>query len=347
MVTYRPILKGRDGEFSAIAHLSPALVPDVLPIFEVVPTSDGPTKDAYRFGNKARESLPPDMTIAVDVRHLADTTDGLRRPVRDIAEDLAAWLIPMLPVLHLYDSPSRLADVRYAATLHNDHAVLRLSGNSHDPDSTETEEELDRLRDQTGLTIEQCHLVLDVSEVRSARDLTRAEPLVRKRVSWAERYPWNSVTVAAGAMPQSISRLPVSRATPVPRWDLHLWQRLAALGVHYADYGISHPAVTGPGWRPMPSLRYTDDEVWWIYRWPQAATEKSVMYDLCKALVASDHWATEGREFSWGDDQIAARANGVGGPGNATNWRAWTTSHHLAHVVAQLKRLGHAGGSKA
>jgi hypothetical protein len=342
MVTYMPILKGREGEFSAIAHLSAPLVRQVLPIFEVVPATNDPIKDAYRFGKKVRESLPADLTIAVDVRYLEETTDGVRRPMRDIADDLAAWLIPMRPVLHLYDSPARLADVRYAAGLHDGHAILRLGDDTRDPDHAEAEEVLDYLRDQAGLMIEQCHLLLDVFEVRSERDLTRVEPIVRKCVSWAQRYPWRSVTVAAGAMPQSVSHLPVNTATPVRRWDLHLWQRVADLGVQYADYGIAHPGMAGASWRPKPSLRYTDDEVWWIYRWPQDTIDRPAMYDLCKVLVASDHWPAEGRDYSWGDHQIAVHATGVGGPGNATNWRAWTTSHHLARTVDQLAKSGHA-----
>ncbi|MEU7945041.1 hypothetical protein AB0C50_10230 [Micromonospora taraxaci] len=99
MVTYMPILKGREGEFRAFTHLPASLVWHILPIFEVVPTGNGPIKDAYRFGNQARESVPADLTIAVDVRHLSDPTEGVRRPLRDIADDLAAWGIPMLPVL--------------------------------------------------------------------------------------------------------------------------------------------------------------------------------------------------------------------------------------------------------
>jgi Beta protein len=344
MVTYKPVLKGKAGEFSAIAQLSAAMARHVLPIFDVVPTADGPINDAYRFATKARESLPADMTIGVDVRHLADPTNGIRRPMRDIADDLGDWLIPMLPVLHPFDSPARLADARYAADLHGSHTILRLGDDTHDPDDVEAEEALDRLRYQAGLTIEQCHLVIDVFEVRSERDLTWVEPVVRKCVSWAQRYPWSSVTVAAGAMPQSISHLPVNTPTPVRRWDLHLWQRVADLGVQYADYGIAHPGLAGSGWRPMPSLRYTDDEVWWIYRRRQDTLDRPAMYDLCKVLVASDHWPAEGREFSWGDQQIAARASGIGGPGNATGWRAWTTSHHLAYVVDQLMKSGHADG---
>jgi hypothetical protein len=54
--------------------------------------------------------------------------------------------------------------------------------------------------------------------------------------------------------------------------------------------------------------------------------------------------AVEGGDFSWGDQQIAARAGGAGGPGHAANWRAWITSHHLAYVEDQLMRSGHADG---
>jgi hypothetical protein len=282
--------------------------------------------------------LPAGLTVAVDVRHLADLTDGVRRPVRDIADDLAGCLIPMMPILHLDDSPELAADVRYAADLHGGRGVLRLGSDTQDPDEAEAEEALDRLRDQGGLTIERWHLLLDVFEVRSERDLTRFEPVVRKCVSWARRYPWSSITVAAGAMPESVSHLPVNRPAPMQRWDLQLWRRVADLGVQYADYGVAHPCIGGAGWRPMPSLRYTDDDVWWIYRWSQDPVGRPAMYDLCEALVASEHWPAEGRDFSWGDQQIAARADGRGGPGNATNWRAWATSHHLAHIVDQLNR---------
>lgn len=342
MVAYLPILKGREGEFNAVEHLSPALVRRVLPIFEVDPATDDPTKDAYRFSEKMRDSLPRGLVIAVDVRHLEDpTATGVRRPMRVIADDLEGWRIPMLPVLHLDDSVGRLADARYAADLHRGTAILRLGSDTSDPDDAEAEEALDRLHDQVGLPIEQYHLIVDVSEVRSERDLTRAEPVVRKCVAWAQRYPWRSVTVAAGAMPPSLSHIPFLAPTALQRWDLQLWQRIANLSVQYADYGIAHPRPAGQGRRPKPNLRYTDDKNWWIYRWPEDKTNRPAMYDLCETLLGSEHWPAQGPDLSWGDQQIAARASGHGGPGNATNWRAWTTSHHIAHVADQLTRSRH------
>jgi hypothetical protein len=41
------------------------------------------------------------MTIGVDVRYLPDPAGVWRRPMRDIADDLAARGMPILPVLRL------------------------------------------------------------------------------------------------------------------------------------------------------------------------------------------------------------------------------------------------------
>jgi hypothetical protein len=70
--------------------------------------------------------VPGGLCIAVDVRSLADPPAGLQRPVPDIAEDLAAWGVPTLPVLHPAGSGRRLADLGSAAALHGRGAVVRL-----------------------------------------------------------------------------------------------------------------------------------------------------------------------------------------------------------------------------
>jgi hypothetical protein len=58
LLRYRPILKGREGEMLAIAHLSADLVPTLMPIFEVPSTGAGPTKDVDRFITKTINSIP-------------------------------------------------------------------------------------------------------------------------------------------------------------------------------------------------------------------------------------------------------------------------------------------------
>jgi hypothetical protein len=102
---------------------------------------------------------------------------------------------------------------------------------------------------------------------------------------------------------------------------------------------VAWPEMTTGGRAPMPNIRYADDDAWWIYRWPKGRSQDAAMRELCRALVESPHWPADGRKFSWGDQEIALRASGDCGPGNAKQWRAWGTSHHLAHVADQLRRL--------
>lgn len=142
-----------------------------------------------------------------------------------------------------------LADTRYAADLYGGQAVLRLGGDTRDPDDHEAEEHLQRLTGHAGLPVEQCYLLLDVFDIRSDRDLSRVDPVVRKCVSWAQRYPWRSITLAAGAMPESTSHPPTHAPEPLLRRDRQpeFWTRVRDLGVKYGDYAIAHPQMTGPG----------------------------------------------------------------------------------------------------
>ncbi|MEV4640402.1 beta family protein [Actinoplanes sp. NPDC049548] len=331
-----PILKGREGELKAIAHLPETVASSIFPILEVAPATGDPIRDAYAFSAKARDSVPSNMAVAIDVDYLGDPDDGPRGPLRDIAEDFAFWGIPIRPVLHLHDSGRRLAEARETTELHSGQAVIRLGGDAADPDDEEAETKITELCRRAGTTIEQSTLVLDFFEVRSARDLLRVEPLVRKCVAWARRFPWESITVSSGAMPKTFTDLPTNTATPLIRSDLALWKRLEEPDIGFGDYGIAHPAMVVGGRAPLPSLRYTDDEVWWIYRWARDNDGNKAMYDLCSSLTEADHWPAEGAGYSWGDGEIARCAEGFGGPGNPMLWRAWGTAHHLTHVIRAL-----------
>jgi hypothetical protein len=182
-----------------------------------------------------------------------------------------------------------------------------------------------------------------MGELRDERDVGRAAVVVRQVLDWAASSRWHSITVAAGAMPESLSAFPKNVATEARRWDAVFWQQLNEYGVvDYGDYGIAHPRMPGKMPRgPLPNLRYTASGRWWIYRWQSDETGgHGAFYDLCRTLVASEHWPSHGGDFSWGDGELASRASGIGGPGNATNWRAWGTSHHIAHVIRHLASSG-------
>nr|WP_170216152.1 hypothetical protein [Asanoa ferruginea] len=198
-----PILKGRAGELTALDHLPETQVGCILPILEVVPKTIDPIKDAYRFAERARDRLPAGP-VGIDVRYLADPETGWRRPIRDIVDDLGCFDIRALPVVHPTDPPERLRDHGDAARDNGGRAIVRLGADRGRPDDDLTDDLLVRLDQHVRVAVEQCDLVLDMSSVLSDGQVTAAEPLARKCVSWARRQPWGSITVAAGSMPDAV-----------------------------------------------------------------------------------------------------------------------------------------------
>ena len=86
---------------------------------------------------------------------------------------------------------------------------------------------LDGLLRDLGLGLGDVHLRIDMWEVASARDVSRALQVAEASVQWAgSRGQWASVTVAAGAFLKALSDLAVNTSTDIPRYDATLWQRL-------------------------------------------------------------------------------------------------------------------------
>lgn len=321
---YRPILANRRGELEALGHLDDVVVPLLAPVLQVS-ALDRLTIDVLR-------RLPDGLLTAVDVSALPDAPET----------ELARWGVPLVPVIGLADSNRRLVAHGAAARAHARRAVVRLRV-GHDrggPDAATAAAE--RVWRFTRLVPEQCDLLLDAGDVCCRADVRVAEPRVRRLLEWARRHAWRSVSVAAGGMPPAVSALPTDEPVRVDRWDWQLWQRLADLGVGYGDYGVGSavPGAEQEGDR-LPTVRYTTDGAWWVYRWSRRGGRGDDRFaDLCRTVVSAPHWPAAGAAFSWGDHEILRRARRGAGAGSASNWAAWSTSHHLAHVLATLPHPG-------
>ncbi|WP_433460457.1 beta family protein [Micromonospora sp. CA-248212] len=327
---YRPILTSRRrGELEALTHLDLAAAPLVAPIL-VVNAVDRSTRDGLR-------RLPAGLLPAVDVTAQPDSVDT----------ELARWGVPLMPVIGLAESERRLVAHGAAARAYTRRALVRVRA-AHDragPDADTTA--VERIWRYTGLAPEECDLLVDAGDVCCPADVRVAEPRVRRLLDWARRHAWRSATVAAGGMPPTLSRLPADEPVRLERWDWQLWQRLVDLGVDYGDYGVGPalPDAGDPGDR-LPTVRYTADDGWWVYRWSRRGGRGDDRFaDLCRTLVTAPHWSSVGAAFSWGDHELLRRARRGAGAGSAANWTAWSTSHHVAHVLAALLRPDDPGRS--
>ncbi|MFI7541634.1 beta family protein [Actinoplanes sp. NPDC049599] len=320
---YRPILRPRRGELAALHHLDAATATRVMPIIELSPGD--------RLPQLVRQMPPRTGAVAVDL-------SAIEEPAGPLAEELAEVGVAMLPVLRAYDSRRRLVEHGLAARLHLGRAVLRLQPHLDARNPAAATETADRLLTGAGLEADRVDLVIDLAETACAAHANRFEERARHVLRWARSSPWRSVTVAAGAMPPNLDDLPTDEAYPVGRLDAQVWARLSEPGVGYADYGVTSPVRRlGVNHRQLPTLRYTAERDWWIYRWARrGARSDDRCHDLCRTLVGSPQWPAAGARFSWGDAQIARQARSARGGGSSANWIAWSTSHHIAHVLRTL-----------
>ncbi|NGM16156.1 hypothetical protein O3597_19885 [Verrucosispora sp. WMMA2044] len=317
---YRPVLAARRGELEALGHLDDALAPLLSPILQL--------SELDRTVLDALTRLPPGLRPAVEIGALPDTT----------ASVLTRRGVPVVPVIGLTDGERRLAALGATARAQTQRAVvrLRLRRDRAGPDATTVA--VERIGRHARLAPEQCDLVLDCGDVCCPADVRLVEPRVRRMLDWTRRHTWRSVSMVAGGMPPVLSRLPIDEPVRVDRWDWLLWQRLADLGVTFGDYGVA--SATGqPTIDRHLTVPYTGDGVWLIHRWSRRRGQGDQrVADLCRTLVSGPHWPPTGASFSWGDQEISRRARRGAGAGSATNWMAWSTSHHLAHVLNALAR---------
>jgi hypothetical protein len=355
MPRYQPILKAKPAEFSAWEHSSPSVRAASDPLFELSPgIAKDPSKADVTLRNylstfvvSATRSFAASEVVTVDASTLAQSTPWAQDQPRIIpwlSAELARESVTMRPVVRLADPAIVLADAAAAAVLHGRGVTVRLGNDANDPDLPAFAAGLQALLSALMISADQLHILLDFRYVASAKDVSRATPVLDAWLKWLALapVPFGSVYVGSGAFPATISGLKVATSNLIRRWDADFYpsSRIpAGLDVGYADYAVNHPITGEPIPRaPLPSMRYLFTDDWLVWRESKSAIGNEAFFTVCQAIVAHPAWA--GTHFSWGDEQIERSSRRQGGAGTATQWRAYGTSHHVEAVVDRLANLG-------
>lgn len=353
---YVPVLKGKQGEYGALAEADDRVRSSITPLIEIpsVPydfAAEEPAKSAQahvgEVAKKIERCWGGERRFFLDAGLLAeeDQIDG-RHPLAVVLDDARELGLQAVPVTGVARSESYDAAVEGAVSADQRGICLRLVG-----EDLEEPEELPEVVEAEvmaalGLKTGEVDLVLDLGSISAEQRWTGAT--VRLLLAaLPEIGDWRSLTLIASSFPLDLSGIDGDSTALIPRAEWAIWRALHAradrLGrlPSFGDYAISHPAPREVDPRIIQrsaAIRYSADDEFLILKGRSIQAQGSEQhYDLAAELVNRPEF--HGEDFSWGDAYVASRARRQGGPGSGTTWRKAGTSQHLALVTTQIANL--------
>lgn len=347
-VVYVPVLKGRQGEFAALAEVQLSTRQRVLPLVEIIPgPADDPADLKSLINHTARK-----LKVWAGDRLLLDAgllptdvvVDGRSGALGCAVSAAVGELVDATPVVRLNDEDLAFKDAAAAHAEHGNGIAVRLNAEDLDEDSEDIDESLSALLAKLGVTRRNVDLILDLGVVDgdpAVRVLSRLAADALRGLTAIEE--WRQVVVAAGAFPSDLSTFgPWTIGEPI-RYDAALYDRLLQrkridrMPV-FGDYAIAHPLLAnGPAFPPAPQLRYTVADRWLTLKGARNDPRgHEQFYEVCATIARHPEFVGPG--LGRADARIADPTRH--GPGNGSTWRQIGTTHHLDYVVQRLTTLG-------
>lgn len=327
---YRPMLRTKAGEATALQHLSAVAQQRIFPIFHVVsePTANIATQIAQAWSGRE---------MALD-GHFNHSVTGSPNDLVSLMNDLRANGVPVIPSIRVGAPAPLLQAVQQYLVQHGARVVVQCG--------LTTLSNAQAWVAAQGWAHGDADLVVTAGHVPDV-DLALLEGLVIQNMSAHVTNPatWRSVTLASSSAPRDMGPLNRGRNN-VPRLDWRLWQDVnqqLPFAPDYGDYGISHPEMAEPPGYVMPratvSVRYTSHDDWIIYKGvPTTGRSGQPMRQQyrahAQALVALPEFG--GVAGCWGDTRIQAIATSTGPAGNRAQWVGFSVNRHLSIVANDL-----------
>jgi hypothetical protein len=346
-VVYVPFLKGRQGEFAALADIQLSTRQRVLPLIEIVPgPADEPVDVRSVINHTAKKLkvwagdrvlldaglLPTDVVIA-----------GESGAAGYAVQAAAGELVNATPVIRLNDEDLALQDAAAAHAEHGHGIAIRLNVEDLDEDAEDIDKRLLWSLAKLGVSRAEVDLLLDMSVVDgdpAVRVLSRLAADALRGLTAIDE--WRQVVVASGAFPADLSTFGPWTIGEAIRYDAALYDRLRQRKridrmPIFGDYAIAHPLLAnGPAFPPAPQLRYTVADKWLTLKGSRNDPRgHEQFYEVCARIARHPEFV--GPSLGRADARIADPTRY--GPGNGATWRQIGTTHHLDYVVQRLTSL--------
>lgn len=343
---YVPTMRWKAGETRAIRKLiADNQASNIVPLFVVDNVKERQQNETSRVPSK------PDAYIEYVVDEMQKTVGTGRIAFVDThlfdskqSEDglviffgtMLAKTTRLIPVMRINDEASRRLQLKDVVKYRG--IGLRLA-ERHIGSSSE----ISALLEDLGIDETLTDLIVDLEYLDDVRAdikpfVATIQPLLERRKQW------RSFILLSGAYPAKVSAAHVYHK----RFD---WLSYVALRAEFAktgkriptfgDYGIINPRVkptsgSGAGGGAWPIIRYCTREGWDIIRSVDAAKAGNVSpyFELARSCATSATFM--GRNFSFGDRYIDARATGAtSAGGQAVVYITMDWIHHLCYAAAQ------------
>ncbi|MFE3984614.1 hypothetical protein ACFXPR_09035 [Nocardia tengchongensis] len=354
-------MKNRSGELTALEHMANDLAGSCLPLVEIGTTrgmcgADGPSctttlkRELTISLDTLRKHWNVRFDLMVDAHGLPGANDwnATAHAVKDCFDSA---LLGVIPVVRLSDPEAVLREVGSAVrrAIYQPICIRLTAADLHADAVSRLGKRLDQALHALETTTRGIHLVLDLGGISSETEAVGKTRLVeRLLLDLPHPEEWLSITVAGGAFPPDLRGIQAKTLARIERREAGLWRRVRqqlrerTRVPAFGDYGVAYPTPNrGRGFRASPQLRYTIDHSWLVVRY-RRDEQYSRFFDICGEIADHPEFT---RGLTWGDDEIAARAEQLradrgaahAGPGNGSTWRAIGTSHHIGFVIDRLR----------
>lgn len=351
---YIPILKGKNGEFGALAKLAKEVKKQVTPLIDVVRLSHAKKNETLEghlknTAEKISTSWGTEHTIYIDLFDIDltnRTSEGIH-PMAQIFDYLSQEGVKSIPSTGLDRDDDYNLEVKKISQVEGRGVCIRIL--KEDMDFIEDLiAGLDSLMGFLKVDIKDVHLLLDFRAIESVdmdSNLKRALTTINSIPKIAD---YCTVTMAGSGYPQSLKQIGRNTVAKLPRVELTLWKlilsernKLARIP-SFGDYTIVHPDLLDFDFTKMTSggkIRYTLEKEWLIFK--GSSLKKPPKYkqfhDLSEGVAG--HPEFYGQSYSWGDTYISKCAKMITGSGNLETWVKVGVNHHLTFVGEQISNV--------
>lgn len=365
--SYIPILRWRPAERKALEQLFKEDKENITPLIEFVMPGPSTKKqgDEIVITKTPKEKLSEVLldvekdllnswrqdAIFVDVHLLdSDVRAASLRQILSASTNLNLFSVPVTYIIPVTstdaDMATRAVAIDYAKS--SGHGICIRIDKSH-LEEKDISLHIANFISNSDLSIENVDLLIDLGAIDQS---TVMEDIAKKIIQIPNLVKWRSLIVSGGVFPKDLTKFTPGKVHELERLDLKFWNYIQKITLPriplFSDYTIQCPSYEQVNAIGSASVRYTDDEKWWIFRGKKPGVinpktkekgpGREQYIDHAKTLTGKSFSKFyKGSDYSFGDVEIARIADPNNKkPGSPATWLTIGINHHITLVARQI-----------